>query len=206
VARREAGAPERKDPTRLYSADSEDGEDIQAEVNSSFTPPQVRRVCVQARLVYEYLRLVNTENFSVVEGGADVESLAIKAVENSVFDEDFTSRTVLEWARDFARNDGYFTKDLRGSHERSSSILYIVHNEDLLQEVRTYLKQNISKVTVSMVQQYLVSSIIPKITPEEKKKYKVPDMVPSVSLVHMLMVHEKVGCKYGPDKKWHCCD
>ena len=165
----------------LHSASStgDDGvdEEIRDEANSKFTENQILRCRKQACLVHAYLHLLDTEHFSVAEGGKDVETLATKAVMGSPYRGEISGRTLLIWAADYARNGGYFTKDLRGSYQRMSWILYIVHNQDLLLELKTWIKRNLKTLSVSAVQNYVAATLLPKISAEEKKKYKIPDKI-----------------------------
>ena len=113
----------------------------------------------------------------------------------------------MRWVHAYDKNGGFFVKDRRGSYERHPWILYIAHNDDLLVELKTWIKRNLSELTVSKTQAFIASDILPKISLEEKKKYRIPDgQVPSLSQVHMLMLHEDVGCKYKPYSKSYYVD
>ena len=181
-------------------------EAVRSEMTASYTDFQVHKVRAQAQLMHAFLTLIGKEHYSVSKPGLKLIQLSAKVIKNSPWKGKMSKWTLLDWYNDIRKNEGSFRKDGRGSYARESWILFIVHNEDLLLVLKRWIKVNLAQLTVNKTQQFIASTILPKITAEEKKNFKIPDKIPSVSQVHQLMLHDKVGCKYTIHKKCYYVD
>jgi hypothetical protein len=112
----------------------------------------------------------------------------------------------MTWYRDYTVNNGTFSLDMRGSHERHSLAAYVLDNEDLLGSCKLWIKENVATLSVTKVQEHLFTRVLPKIPNETKAKHKIPETIPSRSVTYELMTNDKVGCSYGEHTKCYYVD
>ncbi|KAJ1449165.1 hypothetical protein M885DRAFT_573188, partial [Pelagophyceae sp. CCMP2097] len=166
------------------------------EVCSPYTEGQVIKVSIQANLVYLMVRTIGERHYMVREGDLDTVECAAEALRGSPYHNDFEASTVLTWYRDYRANDGFFTPDARGSYERCTLASWVVENEDVLIEFKAWIKAGLSGLNVAKAMAYLATEVVPKISPEDKAKYKISEEMPSRAAVYGLMTHKSVGCLF----------
>jgi hypothetical protein len=95
---------------------------------------------------------------------------------------------------------------MRGSHERHTFAAYVLDNEDLLGSLKLWIKENVATLSVTKVQEYLFTDVLPEIPNETKARHKIPETVPSRAATYELMTNDKVGCSYGAHTKCYYVD
>ncbi|KAJ1448442.1 hypothetical protein M885DRAFT_574313 [Pelagophyceae sp. CCMP2097] len=183
-----------------------------------FSETQKLRVRAQAQVCFEYLQVVDKRHFSVVgKGGLDVDGCAAYVAEFGVYS---TARTtVQEWFRDYASNDGHFSTDQRGKHERPSAVDFIVEHSDYYLRLKRWIRGNLEILSILNVSRFINETLLEDVTDVEYCTHIKPLARPdgeddaafaarcsgrkqalSTSTIWEIMHDERVGCKFEKHK------
>ena len=165
------------------------------------------KVDMQIRLVFSLLVAIEKHHLSV-GGTKRLDQIAQEVMDDSPYkDHVATGTTLLRYYRDFVQNEGFFSPDLRGTHRRDTLCSAIVENEDWLMKLKTWIKSNLSEITVSKVTSFIQEKIVSELTDEQRSTLKIgPTTNLSSRAIWSIMTHEKVGCRYGNYTKCYYVD